>query len=391
MKRVALAAFVTLWPAAAAAQPYRLRADALANVRPPAGLVVLEGRGDPTSFLRAEAVVWTGAEEAPGDDAGPGDALVALVEARDPGGRGELRLGRFVASAGAVRPVHLDGAAARARLPAGFGLEAFGGLPVVPAFGARAYDWLAGGRVSQRPNDTFVTGVSYLHRRDHGRRSDEEIGVDLAVTPAEWLDVTSLASWDLLSPGLAEARLSAMARSESVGVEAFAIRRSPSRLLPATSIWSALGDVPSDQAGASATWHAFPRLDLGLSPSLRLVGGEAGLDATLRVVLRLDDAGAGAIVVEARRVDATDAAWTGARTALRVPLVASLSFSTEIEAVVPDEPDGRGAWWPWGLAALGWRFAETWEAAAAVEASASPQDVRSVTALARVAAQLEGS
>jgi hypothetical protein len=387
--RLAAAAAVLAWPVAATAQAYRLRADALASLQPPAGLVVLDGSGDPATWAHAQAVVWTGAEASPGDDSGPGDALVAVVDLRDPGGRGDVRVGRFVVSTGAVRPVHVDGASGRARLPAGFGLELFGGLPVVPSFGARAYDWLAGGRVSQRPSDAIVTGISYLHERDHGRRSDEEIGVDVGATPMPWLDLASVASWDLLSPGIAEARLSASARSDAVGVEAFAIRRSPARILPATSIWSALGDVPSDQLGLDAIWHAFPRLDLGVSPSVRVVD-RAGLDATARAVLRLDDAGAGAIVVEARRVDADGTAWSGARTALRFPLVAALFGSLELEATFPDEPRGRGVVWPWGLVALAWRPAETWEAAAAVEASASPDEVRNVTALARLSTRFEG-
>src|SRR5262245_55799651 len=118
MRRTRIALVLALVPERpAGADPYRLRADALAAVEPPAGLVVLEGQGKPRSWASAEAVVWAGA----GD--GPGDALVALIALRDPGGRGDLRLGRMVLTTGAVRPVQMDGGVARARLPSGAGLE----------------------------------------------------------------------------------------------------------------------------------------------------------------------------------------------------------------------------------------------------------------------------
>jgi hypothetical protein len=51
--------------------------------------------------------------------------------------------------------------------------------------------------------------------------------------------------------------------------------------------------------------------------------------------------------------------------------------------VVPDHPDGRGIAWPWGLLAFAYRRSG-WEAAAAVEASSTPEHLYEANALARL-------
>lgn len=377
------AALVLLAAAQAHAEPYRLRADALASVQAPAGLLVLSGQGRPRTWIDAEAVVWTGLSSPDDSLEAAGDALVVVVRVREPKGRGELTAGRFVVSPGAVRPLHIDGGSARANLPYGIRLEAFGGMPVVPAFGPRAYDWAVGGRIGESFHDILGGGVSYMQRREHGGLADEEAGVDLSLAPARWLDLAARGSYDLLSPGVSEAHLSAATRQGQVRGELFATHRSPSRLLPATSIFSALGDIPSDQLGLTGKWLAAPRLDLFGSLAARWAGGELGGEASLRATLRLDDVGHGAVSAEARRTTVV-APWSGLRLAVRVPLEEGLHAAAELELAFPDSSQGRGAVWPWALAAVGWRFARGWETAAAVEANASPQHTSEVTALVRL-------
>ena len=97
----------------------------------------------------------------------------------EPHGYGEVRAGRFVLATGAILPVQLDGAEAIGRLPSGSTVETFGGVPVVPRFGPRAYDWLAGGRVAQSIASRATVGVSYVQRREDGEIADEELGADL--------------------------------------------------------------------------------------------------------------------------------------------------------------------------------------------------------------------
>ncbi len=363
------------------ADPYRLRVDSVAytqSPQSPVGLVVLQGEDKANRWVDAEALAWAG------NTNGSYDVLTATVRLHDPRNFAELRLGRQLLTVGALRPIHVDGADVRLRSPTGTSLEAFGGAPVEPQFAYRAYDWLAGGRVAQRVGNVTSLGVSYLQQREDGRLSYEEAGLDFASAPARWFDLAAHGAYDLIDPGLAEAGVSVAGRFGDLRPEIYATHRSPSRLLPATSLFSALGDAPSDVIGASLKWKMFPRLDVLPLAGARAIGGAVGLDGTLRVTLRLDDRGEGAISVEGRRQGAGADRWTGAKVTTRVPLFARVRCSTELELVAPDDPRGRGSLWPWGLVAMTWAPVHGWEVAAAVEAASTPTAVREVNGLARV-------
>jgi hypothetical protein len=369
-------------PDGAGAEPYRLRADALATAQAPAGLVVLQADGQEGPFFAAEALVWVGAGEGGGmgmpEEDTEAEALVIAVRARRRGG--EARLGRFVVTAGGLRPVHMDGASGRVRLPRRFALEAFAGSPVAPGIEGRTWDWLAGGRASRSIGDWGSAGIAYLHRRDDGRLTTEEVAADAGVQATSWLDVSGRAALDLIHGGLAEGQATASARTGAWRFEVYGTERSASRLLPATSLFSVLGDSPSRRIGSTTRWRAAPRLDLFAEAGALEAGGEWGELASGRALLRLDDRGTGSLSGELRREGVPGASWTGARTAVRTPpVLGGYRFACEGELAFPDDSDHV---WPWGLVALSRRFGE-WEAAAAVEASASPTEVYRVDGLAR--------
>jgi hypothetical protein len=257
-------------------------------------------------------------------------------------------------------------------------------MPVVSGFQPRDYDWAAGGRLAQRVGQVATVGLSYLQLRQTGALAREELGVDGAVQATRWLDAAATAAVDLQSLQLSDARVSLAARFSSLRFELFALERSPSHLLPATSLFSALGDVPSERAGGTLLWRAAPRLDVLGEGAAESLGGELGAEALLRTTLRLDDLGAGALGLELRRESTPGASWTGVRGTARLPLSKRVSASTEVEVVAPDDPRGRGAVWPWALVALRLRPEPRWETACAVEASASPTAVASVSGLFRV-------
>ena len=379
-------------PPPASADPLRLRADALAETQgtsSPAGVVVLQGDDAMRPWVAAEALVWTG--EPAGAPSVTGDVMVLTVRVREPHGYAEARVGRFVLATGAVHPVQIDGVHAIARAPWGSTVETFGGLPVVPRFGARSYDWLAGGRVAQRIAEAASVGVSYVQRREDGEISDEELGVDLAAAPVHWLDVAAFGAYDVTNPGLAEGRASAAVRWSDWRLELFGSQLSPGRLLPATSLFSVLGDMPSHTVGATARWRAAPRLDVLASGAGQDVAGGRGGNGWLRTTLRLDDRGEGSLGLELRRVDIPGAQWTGVRAIGAMPLGKGFRYSSEIEVVVPDAPDGRGAAWPWGLSALSWRSHDGWDLACALEASSTPRQRYEADALLRVSYALEGA
>src|SRR5580658_816878 len=329
----------------AQADPLRLRADALAESQgtsSPTGLVVVQGQDSLKPWVDAEALVWAGAKPS-----GTGDVLVLAVRLREPHGYGELRAGRFVVATGAVRPVQIDGAYAIGRAPWGSTLETFGGLPVVPRFGPRAYDWIVGGRVAQRVGSAFALGLSYVERREDGDVSNQELGADVAAAPLRWLDVAAFGSYDVDNPGIAEARASAAARA--------------------------------------ADW----RVELFASGAAQDVAHGLGGNGWVRGTLKLDDQDHGRLGLELRRVDVPGAEWTGIRTVASLPLGKHIRYSSELEIVVSDHPDGRGVAWPWGLSSLSWRSHDGWEVAAAVEASSSPLRRYETDALLRVSRALE--
>jgi hypothetical protein len=192
------------------------------------------------------------------------------------------------------------------------------------------------------------------------------------------------AAYDLVSPGLSEVALTASHRGRAMRGELYAIHRAASHLLPATSLFSVLGDVPSQRAGAVLTWRAAPRLDVIGDVGARRLDDDYGAELSGRARLRLDDRGASVLGAELRRSGIGDDAWTGLRGSARLGLGRGLVASTELELVIPDLARGRGPAWPWALGAVSWARGD-WQAAVAVEASASPQYAGRVDVLGQLA------
>jgi hypothetical protein len=361
---------LALVAARADAGPLRLRGDALATTASPAGLLVLETDSALRTGMSAEAVVWIAAAPSPGEDSG-GDVLVIAVEARDEAGRARARVGRFVSTLGALRATHLDGGAVRVRLPYSLDVEAVAGIPVARGLTAsRSWDWMAGGRVSRRIGFGGSVGVAYEQRRDIGQLATEELGLDAGIAFSKRADAGARFAYDLVNPGIAEVMATASWRDDDVKTELYFVHREASHLLPANSLFSVIGDVPSQRGGTLLTWKAAPRLDVIMDLGLRHVDEDTGTDLALRGRLRLDDRGASLLGGELRRSGVGADQWVGARGLARIKLSPSLTLSSEVEIVRPDEDRGRGTLWPWALVAAGWERGE-WQAALAAEASST--------------------
>ena len=389
---------IVLWASSRAfADPIALRADALATTAAPAGLVTVEADGDAGPGLSAEAVVWTGSGTI-GDES-HADVLVIALRARTADGRASARIGRFVESLGALRPVQIDGAAGRLRLPYRLDVELFSGIPVAPILTTqdagpqtapfaslavgRAWDWIVGGRVSRRIGDMGSIGIAYVEQRDDGELATEEVGVDGGASLGKRDDVGAKVAYDLANPGLAEASLIATHRFKVLRVDLYSSYVAASHILPATSLFSVLGDMPAERAGTTLTWRAAPRLDVSGDLGVRHADGDTAPEIVVRAKLRLDDRGVSALSGELRRDGVGDDEWTGARGAARIALPYRMYASTELELVIPDHNTGLGAVWPWGLVALGWDNG-TWHAAIAGEASSSPESLRRLDVLAQL-------
>jgi hypothetical protein len=374
-------------PIEARAEPYRLRADVFAEAPDPSGFVLLQAAAHERSvvLVDAEAMLWTGAGIGPdGDVEAQGEAVIAAVRVRDVERGLGLRFGRLLYAGGAVRPIHLDGAVASVSTPIGAQAELFAGIPVVPRFEGRSFDWLVGGRVTQDIGGVANAGVSYWQERDAGQLARSELGIEASATPHRLFALTSTAAVDVERLGLVSARLSALLHDGANRLELFGVRRSPSLMLPATSLFAALGSYDADEIGTTGFYRVAPRLDLSATATVDLASQSPGATQSLRAELRLDDEGRGALGFEARRVSMPDASWTGARAWLRLPLIESLSASAEAEVAVPDVPGDRGAAWPWLLAGLRYVPLQFLEAAAAVEVSSTPAYSASVGGLLRL-------
>ncbi len=352
----------------------------------PVGLLVLRGEDRLRPWLDAEAVAWIGATTTPDVT---GDALVLTLRARDPGGRGEARVGRFVTTAGAIRPVHLDGVRGLARILAtGTTVEVFAGAPVAPRFAARPYDVAWGGRIAETAFDIFSLGFSFLQRHADGRLLGREVGPDLAIFPAKWLEFAGRAGYDLVARQLTDALGSLAVRRGDFRAEGFVTRRTAGRLLPATSLFSVLGDVPSTTAGLALRARLAPRLEVWTTVAALSQGDELGAYVTARASLALDDANDKSLGVELRRQSFAAARWSGARLLARLPVSRSFAMSAEVEIVRPDTPVGR--LWPWALYVLSYRATRTFELAGAVEVARTREERTEINALARATWSFEG-
>lgn len=381
--KIGAAAVIVFFAPEARAQ-LRLRGDALADTQAPAGIVVLHGEDKVRRWLDAETVAWVGSSAGPSTG---GDVLTLSVRARHPETGSEARVGRMVTTMGAVRPVHMDGVRGLARIGGYTTVEGFAGVPVVPSFGWKDFDWTAGGRIAETVGSVATVGGSYALRKRIGSVDDEEMGVDFALTPTKWLTAAGRSSFDVVSRGIGDALVSVSAQNEDLRGEVFVTHRDPSRLIPKTSLFSVLGDVPATSTGGTARWRAAPRLELVATGSVQTHRGVDGKNDTggqglARANLALDDQREGALGLEARRVDFAGSRWIGARATASVPLRWALRFATELELVRPDDPGSRSALWPWALVALSWRGARAWDVAGAVEAAGGP-DRSWVAALAR--------
>jgi hypothetical protein len=377
--------FVTARTTRVEADPLRLRSDALVQTRSPVGFLMLRGEDRARPWLDVETVAWIGS----GSDGASGDVQTLTVRARDPKGLGEVRVGRFVFMTGAIRPVHIDGVRALGRAPFGTTLELFAGAPVAPRFGSRMFDFAGGGRLGQQLGTFANLGVSYRLFRKDGRLADQEVGPDLAIAPNKWLDVAARMAIDLVTRGPSDALVSIGAHNHEGRVEGFVTHRSPARILPSTSLFSVLGDIPSTTTGGTARYRVAPRLDLLGTGAAIFQGQDLGSMFTGRASLALDDDWAGTASVEVRRQYLGTARWSGARALLSIPILSSFRFATELEMVRPDDQQGRTRLWPWALFALGYRAPRGWDFAGGVEIVGTRDDRRELHALLRVSYAFE--
>jgi hypothetical protein len=378
-----LGAALPLLSVLARAQPTTLTLEGWGQTYRPAALANFEARAREYPWVQFEAQVWTG--QIPRVDGATADLVVMAARFHEPTGHLDARIGRFVLSCGAVRPVHIDGGSVRVAGTWGTSLEGFAGVPVLPRFAMRSYDWLVGGRLGQRIGDWAAFGASFVERRQYGARIDQEVGADLAAYPMRKLTFSGRFSYDLVSRGVSEVQANGSYGDVDRRIELFASARSAALILPATSLFSVLSDAVSVQAGASGRYRVAPRLRLGALAGYRAQGDLRGVRARAEATLWLDDEGASAIEGAITRDGVAGQHWTGLRALFYRDLIEHVRLMAELELVRSDHDRGQGRWWPWGRISGRYVFLEDFSVSVGAEGSASPQFVRLFQGLVRLA------
>lgn len=126
------------------------------------------------------------------------DLQYAYLSFRKNTGNSALNLGRFFVHDGAISDL-IDGAYARTDLVGGFGVSAFGGVPVDADFDGRNGDSAYGGRISQGYPGRYQIGVSYLKERNNNTDFREEKGADIWLHPANKIEILGTSSYNDLT------------------------------------------------------------------------------------------------------------------------------------------------------------------------------------------------
>jgi len=203
---------------------------------------------------------------APADSRASGDVDIAYLKLKNEFRRGAftLRLGRQVIVEGNARMLHLDGAQAVVRLPAGLGFSLYGGAPVAPRFGTRgtvvttgntvatvAY----GGRVSLARAGLVELGVSASLATADGDLTRKDVGADLRITPHHLVELTSSGFYNLPEKRIGQVDV-------ALGVEAHRTLRlvvdyqhvEPDLFLPRNSILSVFAADKRNDLGGGFRW-----------------------------------------------------------------------------------------------------------------------------------------
>jgi hypothetical protein len=135
------------------------------------------------------------------------DLQYAFLRIRGDRANAALDLGRVLVNEG-VASEQIDGAYVRTSLLGGFGLAAFGGIPVETSFDNRSGDSVYGGRISHAVPSIYRIGLSYLKEKngseifngkDVSKDFREEAGADLWLQPLKGVELLGSSSYNAIT------------------------------------------------------------------------------------------------------------------------------------------------------------------------------------------------
>lgn len=210
-------------------------------------------------------------------DRGTGDIDVAYVEGTFAASRVSVRLGRQFLSDGAARGLQLDGGQASALLFKGLGVEAYGGVPVLPRLDYDKGNAITGGRVFYRLGFDAELSASVLYALEHSDVAREDVAFDAWWHLLPALTVGGDLQWSLVAARTEEAKgLVQWQPLKEVQLTADAARTAPDLFLPRTSIFSVFSEEHRDQLGGEVAVRIGPRLSAFLDYHKLYVAGGHG-------------------------------------------------------------------------------------------------------------------
>ncbi|MBI5542926.1 MAG: hypothetical protein HY901_03495 [Deltaproteobacteria bacterium] len=292
-----------------------------------------------------------------------------------------LKLGRHVVFGGVARARQIDGASFGLRIVQGFGMSAYGGLPVFPRFAVGRGDAVVGGRLYYRASIDAEIGASVLQLWDGGATAQQLAGMDLRLVIRS-LTLGASGAWSLIDSRLAEADVAATWQAVDSLQASIGVRRTaPDLFLSRTSILSVFASETRDGLGGSLSWQPAPNLSLlGEYHCLRFgaqsgsegadLPSEGGNEALVRAsVLALQGLTVG---VQGRWLDTPSNGYVEGRIFSQWRILARLSTALDLDAFRFRDPiNGHRNSYVASLSAT-WTFAPSWMATVSGLASVTP-------------------
>jgi hypothetical protein len=209
-----------------------------------------------------------------------GDITTATVRGSLAHGAVQLRAGREFVAAGAGRMLQLDGGDVLLRLPAGFSISAFGGVPVSQRFSGRSGtsswnpaggDLAWGGRVAWTlapagaAGRGLDVGVSLVSVTDHSDPVRQDLGFDFRLQPVAILTLVGNGTWSLYAERLAEINVTALiSATRALTINLDVRHTSPDLFLARNSILSVFTDTTRTDVGGGVRYQFTRSLSAGV-------------------------------------------------------------------------------------------------------------------------------
>jgi hypothetical protein len=319
-----------------------------------------------------------------------GDVTTAYVRGALAKGAVQLRLGREYVVAGAGRMLQIDGGDVFVRLPAGFTVSAFGGMPVAQRFSRAGTltswnpaggDLAWGGRVGWSLALAGVAGrgldlgVSLVSVTDHSDPVRQDVGLDFRIQPISRLVLVGGATWSTSAERLAEANLTALIPATRALTINLDVRKySPDLFLARNSILSVFTDTDRTDVGGGVRYQFTRALSASLDYHLLIepaaVEGqtEQGGEAAGRVEWKGNDALAGG---ELTWLKTGDTGYTGLRGYGRKDMGKLFVAGDLMEVMFKQEVNGFKNSLVGSLSA-GYQFTRAWSLVLAGHAGVTP-------------------